>query len=88
MTCTRCGGPLQPDWTCPRCQGDVWAAPMAPSRARPHRFRIMVTAGCALAVLTLSGNEVCMIVHPNGNRDVTSFYDTTTGLKPTRTPAV
>jgi hypothetical protein len=51
MTCTRCGGPLLPDWTCQRCNNDLHAAQSVP-RVRPSRFTTMIAAGCALAVLT------------------------------------
>jgi hypothetical protein len=51
MTCTRCGGPLLPDWTCQRCHKDVHAAGPA-QRVRRSQFTTMIAAGCAVAVLT------------------------------------
>jgi hypothetical protein len=52
-----------------------------------HNWGPTLTPGNYQSLTQYFVNEICMIVHPNGIRDVISFYGTTTGLKPTRTPA-
>jgi hypothetical protein len=56
-------------------------------RAR-HNWGSTLNPGHYQGLTQSFDNEVCMIVRPNGNRDVTAFYGTTTDLKPIGTPSV